>query len=333
MLWLDRKYTLLLSPKLQLFKQKNTNLFNFRCPVCLDSQKNKSKARGYIFSKGENYFFGCHNCGSGMTLKNFIEFVDPYLSKEYSLENFKEKNTILRKPELKPSVPKFIKKIIDLPTINSLHDDNIAKQYVKSRFIPESTFKNLFYAENFKVFVESVSDKKLSERLDYTKPRLIIPFINRFGELIAFQGRALDDISIRYITVKIKDEQKIFGANTIDITKKIKVTEGPLDSLFLDNCVATADSDLASVANIFDKANLILIPDLQPRNKDLLKIIETKFIDKGFSVCLLPETLPGKDINDFIMNGLTKEDLNDIILSHTYSGLRAKMEFINWKKI
>ena len=280
MLWLDRKYTLLLSPKLELFKQKNTNLFNFRCPVCLDSQKNKSKARGYIYSKGEHYFFGCHNCGSGMTLKNFIEFVDPYLSKEYSLETFKEKNTTISKPELKPSVPKFQKKIINLPTISSLPDTNIAKQYIKSRSLPESTFKNLFYADNFKEFVESISDKKLSDKLDYTKPRLIIPFINCFGELIAFQGRALDDISIRYITVKIKDEQKIFGANTIDITKKIYVTEGPIDSLFLDNCIATADSDLASAANLFDKNNLVLIPDLQPRNKDLLRIIETKFIDK-----------------------------------------------------
>ena len=87
-IWIDRKYLLLLSPKLELFKQKNTNLYTMRCPYCGDSQKIKTKTRGFVYTKNANYFFTCFNCGKGTTLKNLIAFLDPYLEKEYSLENF-----------------------------------------------------------------------------------------------------------------------------------------------------------------------------------------------------------------------------------------------------
>jgi hypothetical protein len=50
-MYLEQKYLLLVSSQLQLFKKKSNNLFNFRCPYCGDSQKSKSKARGYVFQK------------------------------------------------------------------------------------------------------------------------------------------------------------------------------------------------------------------------------------------------------------------------------------------
>ena len=332
-IWIDRKFLLLLSPKLEGFKQKNTNLYTFRCCYCGDSQKVKSKTRGFVYSKNSNYFFTCFNCGKGTTLRNLISFLDPFLEKEYVLENFQETyGTQERKVEIdKPNVPVFQKteKKIDLPLISELDDSNVAKKYLLDRKIPEKALKSLYFSEDFKQFVESVSDVKLEQ----TGPRIIIPFFSRSGELIAFQGRALDKYSMRYITVKINpDSDKIFGLDTVDPMKPIYVVEGPFDSLFLPNCLATADSNLSVVGNVFDKSKLILVPDNEPRNKNIVRNIG-KFIKNGFSVCLLPETFKEKDINDAIINGLTETELLSIINEHTYTGLQAELEFMTWRKL
>ena len=336
-IWLDRKYTLLVSSRLQQFRQINSNLFNFRCFYCGDSQKNKTKARGYIYAKKENYFYGCHNCGVGRSMKSFLTDLDPYLSKEYSMEYFKENSQSTKSIDVVPKTLTnkvvFKKSVIDLPTISSLSSDHLAKQYVISRKLPEQSWKELYYADNFKEFVEENSEKRFDDsNVAVTKPRLIIPFLSRQGALIAFQGRALDDDKVRYITVKIVDDVKLFGLHRIDISKKILVVEGPLDSLFLPNCIATADSNLASAEHAFSKDNLILISDNEPRNKEIVKNVN-KWVERGFNVCLLPDTLEGKDINEYIKNNLTTEELLDIIHKNTFSGLRAKMEFLNWKKI
>ena len=75
----DRKYLLLISPKLKLFSQRKTDLYNFRCPICGDSQKDKNKCRGYVFKRKDDYFFRCHNCGASHNFYNFLERVHPCL--------------------------------------------------------------------------------------------------------------------------------------------------------------------------------------------------------------------------------------------------------------
>lgn len=333
-IWIDRKYILMLSSKLEKFKQVKTDLFNFRCPVCGDSQKNKSKARGYIFAKKDNYYFGCHNCGHHSTFKSFLHLVDSSLHSEYTIEVIKEKNSGKKHNTLtyKSKTPEFSLSVLNIPKLSSLPEDNLAVQYVIERKIPKKHWYNLYYADNFKQFVESISDKRLKDNILLDKPRLIIPFFNSQKKLVAFQGRALDSLSLRYITIKLNDDPKIFGVERIDKSKKIKVCEGPIDSLFLPNCIATADSNLAFAETVYKKNDLILIPDNQPRNPQIVKSIQG-FIDKNFTVCLLPESFPGKDINEAILNGLTEQELLGIIDNNTFFGLRAKVQFLNWKKI
>ena len=70
------------------------------------------------------------------------------------------------------------------------------------------------------------------------------------------------------------------------------MVEGPLDSLFIDNCIAIAGADVPNL-----DCNFTVIFDNEPRNKELLKQIE-KTIDKGYNVCLWPQNLRWKDIND-----------------------------------
>ena len=64
---------MLLSPRLGKFKRVREFLWNSRCPLCGDSQKNKNKARLYFYQKKNSLFVKCHNCGAGMSVGNFIK--------------------------------------------------------------------------------------------------------------------------------------------------------------------------------------------------------------------------------------------------------------------
>lgn len=63
--FLTNKFMSQLSGRLRNFKQTSDRTYNFSCPFCGDSDKNKRKARGYIY--GDASSFHCHNCFSGET--------------------------------------------------------------------------------------------------------------------------------------------------------------------------------------------------------------------------------------------------------------------------
>ena len=333
--YIDRTFLLRLSPKLSKFTQKKDDLYNFRCPLCGDSQKNKSKSRGYVYRKKNDYFYMCHNCGVSTTFYNLLDKVDPGLSKEYSLERYKDSASANNyvKPtfeEFKTEAPKF-KRNLAIPAINTLPDNHYAKVYVQSRKIPEEFHAGLYFAEDFKEFVDSLQIEK--EGLKENDPRLVIPFYDENKNLIAFQGRALGESKLRYITVKLSDDNsKVFGLDRINQEETIYVVEGPIDSMFLENAVATADSNLSSISKLFDRNKVVLVYDNEPRNKDICKQID-KCIEEHYNVVIWPEYIEEKDINDMILTGFSPDEIQDIISKNTFVNLRAKMEFINWKKV
>ena len=89
----DSKYIGLISSRLQKFKRVKADLYNFRCPLCGDSQKHKNKARGYVYPLKADMNFKCHNCGASTTFSNFLKSVDVTLHKQYIFEKFKEGKT------------------------------------------------------------------------------------------------------------------------------------------------------------------------------------------------------------------------------------------------
>lgn len=326
---------MIVSPRLSNFKQKSTDLYNFRCCFCGDSQKKKSKSRGFIYKKSNDYFYRCFNCSVSTTFYKFLAHLDPSLAKEYSLERFvqgenKQHNYQKPKFDFKPPQFKNVAKL-NIPSIKDLDDDHVAKKYVLNRRIPKGKYKDLFYAENFKKFVLEFHPKYEKELID-NDPRLVIPFRDVNGNVFAVQGRSLNDNKLRYITIKLHDDdKKLFGLDNINTSETIYVTEGPIDSLFLENAVATADSNLAAAESL-GKDNLILVFDNEPRNLQIVKQIE-KSINDGFNVCLFPPSFKGKDINEAVLHGMSKPEIRRIIDSHTYNGLRAMVEFNNWKKV
>ena len=335
--FIDRKYLLQISPKLSRFSQKKDDLYNFRCPICGDSQKNKTKCRGYVFRKKNDYFYMCHNCGASLTFYQFLDKVDPDVVKQYALERYADGQTgthNYKKPtfdELKVKPVFKTKTKINLESIDSLPDSHFAKEYCKNRLIPDDKLKNLFYTSDFKKFVSDIGVEK--ENLIENDHRLVIPFYDKDGNLLACQGRALGESKMRYITVKIEDSgRKFFGLDNINEEETIYVVEGPIDSLFLNNAIATADSNLTSATDAFDKTQIVLVFDNEPRNKEIVRLME-KAIDNHFSIVIWPEMITCKDINEMVQDGLEPEDVQDIIERNTFVNLRAKMEFINWKKV
>jgi transcription elongation factor Elf1 len=331
MSYIDTKYLNIISPYLQQFKKKGDNLWNFRCPYCGDSQKSRTKARGFVFRKKNDLFFKCHNCGTGASLGNLIKTIDSKTYKDYIMERYKGgvETHSSPQPEFKFNAPVFRKKGIleGLQSIKSLPDDHPARQIVERRKLPLESLSDLYLCESFYKFTNSIIKGKFPS-LGGDHPRLIIPFRGEDGEVFAYQGRAFGNEQPKYITIKIDgDRDKIFGLDKVDKSKPILVVEGPLDSLFLNNCIAVAGADFSNM-----EGDLTVIYDNEPRNKEINKQIE-KTIDQGKSVCLWPDTMEYKDINDMVIGGYTKEEIQEIITNNTLSGPAAKLRFAEWRRV
>jgi len=337
--YIDTKYIQLLSASLENFKNKGNNTYNFRCPYCGDSQTNKSKARGYIFDKEGKPIYKCHNCGQGATLNNLLKHVNPVLHKQYALERFgtqerRKPTTPTTKTHLRfQKRPEYLKTPLGkLKKVSQLDPEHPVRQYVTKRGIPKRVHFKLFYAPKFYEFARQFAPSKFTD-IDKDEPRLIIPFIDRNKQLVGFQGRSFSKNGLRYITVKIDEEApKIFGLDTVDRSKTVYIVEGPIDSMFLENAVAMAGSDLSAEAlNAIGSNDIVFVFDNEPRNKEILKRIE-KVADLGYSIALFPDYVKEKDINDMVLAGRDAEEVQAIISNNTYQGLKAKAKLSEWRK-
>ena len=330
--YIDLKFINDLSGRLSQFKKKTDYLFNFRCPHCGDSQKSKTKARAYLYRVKNDMFFKCHNCGQGQNLANFIKFVDPKLYESYLLERYKKSAPATPKPKFDFKPTKFTNQtpIDDLKSIKDLPEDHPARLYCDNRKIPEKYFDKLFLSDKFMTLVNEVKPNTYKITKDH--PRLIIPFYDTTGKVFAFQGRAFGKEQPKYLTIKLdENKQKVYGLDKVNFQQPIYITEGPIDSLFIDNCLAAGGADLF-LKNKIPNENITYIFDNEPRNKEIVKRMY-KVIEQDFNVVIWPEDLQLKDVNDMIMSGLTKFELQDIISNNTYSKLSALTKLNYWKKI
>ena len=333
--FIDVKYINLLSPKLPKFKRKSDYLFNFRCPHCGDSKKSSTKARGFVYKRKNDMFFKCHNCGMGQSLGNLIKFLDPVMYKEYALERFKDgKRDSEPEFDFKPSKiiqsKTFTDKTLDeLVRFDKLVTTHPAKQFVYKRLIPKQHWDKLYFCPKFYDWTNQIIPNKFPS-LKGDHPRVVIPFFARDGKFFAFQGRAFGKERPKYITIKFNEMRpKIYGLDRVDLNKPIMITEGPIDSLFLDNAIAMAGAD--AVVNLQQK-QCTMIFDNEPRNEQIIDRMK-KAVDKKFNLVVFPESLKYKDINDMVIAGLTVDEITTLIHSNTYCGLTALQHINNWKRI
>ena len=329
--FVDVQYVNLLSARLDKFAKKKEHLYNFRCPYCGDSQKHRNKARGYFFRIKTDMVFKCHNCGVGRTLPNFLKDNAPDLYDQYIMERYKNSTTGKGSyvPKPKPAIfdkPKFKKKG-ELQSIEELNRGHPAVGYLLGRQIPERNFGDLFYADEFFTWVNT--QKPTFKDVKKDQPRIIIPFIDTNGEWFGFQGRSLDlTDKLRYITIMLDESRtKVFGLNRLDFNKTIYITEGPLDSFYIDNAIAMAGADVDW--NILRDKDVVFVYDNECRNKEIIDRM-SKVIDRGYEIVIWPSNLEDKDLNDMFIAG---HDVQSLVEFNTYSGLQAQIKLSEWKKV
>lgn len=336
------KYIGLISHRLRNFKRKNDYVWNFSCPLCGDSKKNPLKARGYVYKKSNNLFYSCKNCGVGTSIGKLIESMDGSLYKEYILERYKNGesgHTNVAKPTFIIPSPRFDKldkeKVFEhAEWCDNLPDEHFCKVYLTKRKIPNNIYDKLLFTQHYKKFIDALVPNHGKKLID--DARLIIPFYDEYNNLIAVSGRALEtsDKTLRYITIRTNDgeEKLVYGMDRLNIHETVKIVEGPIDSLFLKNCIASGDANLLSVANKISAINKVLIYDNESRSKDIVRMMQDA-IKSGHNIVIWPDTIRAKDINEMIMSGISQDEIESIISSNTFKGLQAQLQLNIWKKI
>ena len=160
-MYLEQKYLLLASSQLGQFKKKDNNLFNFRCPYCGDSKRNRTKARGYVFQIENSLIYKCHNCGMGTTVPKLIKYIDEELYHEFCTEAYRtevpKKNDVLTS-DTKKMLKSAPVKIRGIKKVSQLAHDHPVKKFVISRKIPSDKHYLLYFAPKFYKFVNTLID-------------------------------------------------------------------------------------------------------------------------------------------------------------------------------
>lgn len=338
--WIDKKYISIFGSSARNFKWKSATLANCSCPLCGDSASNRFKARLFFVERNSRYNIFCHNCGASLSFNNFLKTVNPSLYDEYAKEIFAEnlQNKPQEEVKIQPfEVPKFLQSdsvLSSLKRISQLKENHPAKRYVESRKIPHNQHYKLFYAPKFRFWINTIIPKKfpISES---DEPRLIIPFLDEDKNVFAVQGRAFGNSTPKYYTIKFDEQKpKIYGLDTVNFDKEYYIVEGPIDSLFLDNCLAMAGSDIQINESFLPNINInaVLIYDNEPRSIQIISKME-KVLQKGLKIVIWPENIKFKDINDMVLNGMTVSDIRFFIKSNIYSGLAGLLQLQKWRKI
>ncbi len=337
--YVDLKHAMSLNSRLEKFQVKSRNPYklNFRCHICGDSKTSKSKARGWLLEDNhQSFHFYCHNCGASLSFHSFLKSIDTSLYNEFISEKYINKikdekaisSLLVREkliPVKKESNNQFLSKI---KNITELSDKHPVIEYINSRKIPREEHSRIFYSPKFMGWVNSmIPDKFPSIKED--EPRIIFPFLDRNGEMFGFSARGFKKDGPRYITIMLrKDEPKIFGLDRVNFGKPYKILEGAIDSFFIKNSIAMAGAD-GNVVGLENTQNATFVFDCEPRNKEIHKTME-KVVKSGMRICIWPPNMPGKDINEMILNGAN--DIESIIETNTHTGLQALLKLSEWKK-
>ena len=198
----------------------------------------------------------------------------------------------------------------------------------------EHSLSRIFFTDNWASWASEFINPKYEK--DEHDHRIVLPFYDLDGNIIGAQGRSLSgNKQKRYLTAKREDvAHMVFGLDFWNKYETTYVLEGPIDSLFIPNSIAVATSDLLSVFNrvpLLDKDKTIFIFDNEPFSKEIGKLM-SKVIEKNYCICLWPNNIKEKDINEMILSGLTIENILCIINSNTKRGIAAELDFVYWKK-
>jgi len=346
MKYVDKTYIRLVSSYLDRFKETSSEVYNFRCPYCGDSDKSRTLARAYLFESDDTYLFKCHNCGHPTNLQQFIKDQSFSLYTEYR----KDKLLSRGKPKPEPTVKIDTSTIktnngavfsvgshVGNKIIKSLDNADIigtTRDYLYNRDIPRAKVPSLYHVANINYVTQQIPKYKDKKFMDVSA--IAIPFIDADGIVTHIQFRMFEG-TMRYMTLECETGAiKIFGLDTVDKNKMVYVFEGPFDSMFC-NGIALANGSLHTFIPYLNKhfKNYTLVYDKDlVSNKDILASLK-KSIVNGCNVLLYDTVIidsDAKDLNDMVSDGLIT-DTDSYLLNNTYKGFKATMYLDRIKQI
>lgn len=308
-------------------------------PICGDSKTDEHKARFWAYPVKDSIRVHCFNCDQDMWLSQYLKEFEQDLYREYLLEKRKEQvydKAPVKKVEISDKFKAKLPKIESLPTcerLDTLPPAHPIIKYVTDRCIPKDKFKRLWFTMEWPKLVNSVNPGTYKHEAN--EPRLVIPIFNKEKEIESFQGRALRKNDPRkYMTIKAHDEaSKIYGLDTVDDRKLVWVTEGPIDSLFIDNAIAITGGSL-DLSIIPFKNNRVWVMDAEPRHPDTIKRMQ-RLIEAGEKLVFWDKApWKSKDINDMIMKeGATSAEIESYMKDNIAKGLMARLRLQKFSKI
>lgn len=345
-MWLDKKYIMLLGSSLERFKQKSSDLWNCKCPVCQDSKKNKNKTRGYILLKGNGYRYYCHNCLASYNFPQFLKLINPTLYDQYLFEKISDEETkdvALPKEKVDTEIPHV--PLEKLKKISQLNPFDPYKRYIVDRQIPTPRHSEIYYCPAFKKFTNDLIPGKF-ESVTPDEARILLPIRNLENQVVGYQGRWLKDEEPRYITIMLTDKYpRLYNLGSVDLNRRYYCFEGPFDAMFINNSMAACGSKMSSELEKLNrmKHNAVMVYDNEPRNKDICNTIG-KAIRSGYKVCIWPDGHKGKDINEMVLRAVSgdyvktelvekaAQKIKNVIDDNIFHGLEAELRLSEWRK-
>lgn len=334
---IDQAYIGRVSLRLDQFKQKSPGRYNFRCPICGDSAKNKYKSRAWFFSTDNKTRFHCFNddtCGSDFGF--FLKRQDPALYSEWALEKFREYGNGKRqtsvaeeKPVRHAGDPELVH---DLPTIASLPKDHFARAYIEDRQLPTHWLEKLYFCDSWKELTNQF-EPETYKTIKSEEARIVIPAYNEKRELICFQGRSLDPEveEKKYLTVKVQDCLKLWGMDRAKKDQPLFLLEGAFDAMFLANATGIFGGSV-NPGELPAGYDWIFVLDNEPRNVSVLRRYQQLIDRKARFVNWRNWKYPWKDVNLCVQNGVKAREIQRYFESNIVTGLQAQLEFNLWKK-
>lgn len=356
--FIDEKYIRQMSMYLNRFRDVGNGTYNARCPICGDSAKSATKARGYFYLSDNNRWrYKCHNCAINLSFAAFLKQVVPTLYSDYSYECFKEKSensSNAKKEKIKSvivneqptqthhktrntkSVILTHKILSELISLADLDNNNSGYKYITERSIPRNRMEKLYYTQNLKDVVKHIPEYDISRVPEIEG--IIIPYFTEDGILESFQIRNIDKSSnMRYLTYDLNEEvSNIYNYENIESDKPVYVFEGAFDSMFCVNGVAASGS---SIIQKLDKIknknkNIVVVFDNDYKTNDVIRKLLDDVINKGFSVVLFDDNMRGyKDINSYaVAKNKGLHEITEYLQKCTYSDMAAKLVLAEQKK-
>lgn len=317
--------------KRPIFK-KSTGTYAAECPYCNEG-KSTGKKRRFFYIPDENHLY-CHNCNQSRNGLDFVKDRTGMQLSEIIAESDNHTETVEEIIKKTATYKKYNPSSLPEDCIN-LFDGNQVSFYKENQVVKDA----LEFIKKRRLNTAVNRPRALWLSLtDYThKNRVVFPFYSTESNarIEHYQSRAIykvDENKAKYLS-KINSDKGIFNLNkvTTDIDY-IFLQEGPIDAMFLRNSVALAgihptEEQLNKITTLFPFHTIVYVLDNQWADSTSYKVTK-ELLDKGYCVFLWPEVLfKFKDLNELCIHTGKDEIKPEIIIKHTYCGMKGLLQF------